>query len=294
MTQRLDIPTVRALLPARPTDGHKGTFGHVFVIAGSRRYPGALRLACEAACRSGAGLVTAGIPSALRDVAAVTLLECMALPLPDTTLGGLGAEAIGPALAFAADKDSVVLGPGLATEGETRAFVREVLPRIAAPLVLDADGLNLMAEEVACFSGREPGRTIITPHPGEMARLTGLSTAAVQADRENVAQGFAMTHQLVVVLKGSNTVVAHPDGAVVINTTGNSGMGTGGTGDVLAGILGGLLAQGMAPWDAARLGVWLHGHAGDCAAARFTERALIARDVIASIPEAFAALEAEV
>ncbi len=292
MTEHTTLQTAARLLPPRPDDGHKGTFGHVFLLAGSRRYPGAMRLACEGAGRSGAGLVTAGIPQTLIGVAAVTLLESMGLALPDTATGALGRDAIEPAMTFAQDKDSVVMGPGLGADDETLDFVLACVPRIAAPLVLDADGLNLVAKNVLCLIPRPTGSTIVTPHPGEMARLTGLSTKEVQSQRETVAATFGKTHRVIVVLKGFETIVAHPDGRMAINTTGNSGMGTGGTGDILAGLLGGLLAQGMEPWDAARLGVWLHGCAGDIAAQEFTARAMIARDVIACLPKAFATLEA--
>lgn len=280
------------LLPPRPPEGHKGTFGHVFVIAGSRGFTGALRLTCEAAGRAGSGLVTAGVPHALGDIAAVTLLETMSRLLPDTPEQTLAASAAEPALAFAADKDACVLGPGLSTHPETRAFVRAFVPDCQPPLVLDADGLNNIADDVALLKARVPGTTIVTPHPGEMARLAGLDTGAVQADRKGAAVAFARTNNVVVVLKGHQTVLAHPDGTAVLNVTGNSGMGTGGTGDVLAGLLGGLLAQGLPAWDAARLGVWLHGYAGDCAAGQYTGRAMLARDVIECIPQAFGALMA--
>lgn len=292
MTEHTTLQTAAKLLSPRPDEGHKGTFGHVFLLAGSRRYPGAMRLACEGASRSGAGLVTAGIPQTIIGVAAVTLLESMGLALPDTPSGALGRDAIEPAMDFAHDKDSVVMGPGLGTEEETLDFVLDCVPRITAPLVLDADGLNLVAKNVLCLIPRLTATTIVTPHPGEMARLAGISTKEVQAQRETVAASFAKTHRVIVVLKGFETIVAHPDGRIAVNTTGNSGMGTGGTGDILAGLLGGLLAQGMAPWDAARLGVWLHGCAGDIAAREFTARAMIARDVIASLPQAFGTLEA--
>ncbi len=293
MVQKITLQTAAPLLPPRPDDGHKGTFGHVFLLAGSRHYPGAMRLACEGASRSGVGLVTAGIPQTLVGVAAITLMECMGLGLPDTPNGTLGRDAIEPALEFARDKKSVVLGPGLSMDDETVDFVASCVPRIEAPLVIDADGLNLVAKNVLCLIPRQPATTIITPHPGEMARLLGISTGEVQARRVEVASSFATTHRVVVVLKGFETIVAHPDGRIAINTTGNNGMATGGTGDILAGLLGGLLAQGISTWDAACLGVWLHGYAGDCAARKFTARAMIARDVIACISDAFAALEAE-
>lgn len=287
MPDTLTKQTVARLLPLRPDDGHKGTFGHVFVIAGSRGFTGAMRLTCEAAGRAGSGLVTVGVPRCLGDVAAITLLEAMSRLLPDTPEATLAAAAVGPALDFAAGKDACVLGPGISAHAETKAFVRGFVPACGAPLVLDADGLNVLSDDLAPLKAREAGTTIVTPHPGEMARLAGLTTEAVQADREAVALDFARAHGVVVVLKGYRTVVAHLDGSLAVNTTGNSGMGTGGTGDVLAGILGGLLAQGLPAWDAARLGVWLHGYAGDCAAAAYTGPALLARDVIAYIPEAY-------
>jgi hydroxyethylthiazole kinase-like uncharacterized protein yjeF len=292
MPNAISRGTAAQLLPPRPVDAHKGTFGHTFVIAGSRGFTGAMRLTCEAAGRGGCGLVTAGVPHALGDVAAVTLLESMSRLLPDTPEHTLAVAALDPALAFAADKQAVVLGPGISTHPETRDFVRSFVPRCAPPLVIDADGLNNLADVPELLRERPPASTILTPHPGEMARLIKTDTPSVQEDRKTVAAEFAATHGVVVVLKGYQTIVASPDGAVAINTTGNSGMGTGGTGDVLAGLLGGLLAQGLSPWDAARLGVWLHGYAGDCAAEQFTSRAMLARDVLACIPQAFGALVA--
>lgn len=291
MPTNVDHRLAAQLLPDRPEAGHKGTFGHVFVLAGSRGFTGALRLTCEAAGRSGCGLVTAGIPQALADIAAITLLESMSHPLPDTPAQTLAAAAAEPALAFATYKDAVVLGPGLSTHPETGAFVQAFVARCIPPLVVDADGLNLLAHDLAPLQERAPATTILTPHPGEMARLSGIDTEAVQADRASVAREFAAAHGVIVVLKGQGTIIAHPDGATAITTTGNSGLGTGGTGDVLAGLLGGLLAQGINAWDAARLGVWLHGTAGDYAAAQFTARAMLARDVLACIPDAFRALE---
>lgn len=280
------------LLPPRPADGHKGSFGHVFVISGSRGFTGAMRLCCEAAGRSGCGLVTAGVPHSLGDIAAMTLIEAMSRLLPDTPQHTISAAAADPALAFAEDKEACVLGPGISTHPETRTFTHEFVARCKPPLVLDADALNNLAGETGPLKSRAPLNTIVTPHPGEMARLLGTDAGTVQADRNAAALDFAAAHGCVVALKGHHTVVAHPDGSVAINTSGNSGMATGGTGDVLAGLLGGLLAQGMGAWDAARLGVWLHGYAGDCAAEQYTGRALLARDVVAGIPQAFGVLVA--
>jgi len=279
------------LLPPRPQEGHKGTFGHVFVIAGSKGFSGAIKLACEAAGRAGAGLVTAGVPTSLGNMAAMTLLEAMSLELPETPDHTISSSAIEPALKFASNKNAAVIGPGISTHPGTWAFVHGFVAQCAPPLVVDADGLNIIAEDLAPLADRESCSTILTPHPGEMARLARLSAQEVQENRELIAKQIAAATKSIVVLKGHDTLVAHPDGSVAINTTGNQGMATGGTGDVLAGLLGGLLAQGMNPWDAARLGVWLHGYAGDCAAAQFTARAMLARDLLACIPHAFGALE---
>ncbi len=279
------------LLPPRPQDGHKGNFGHVFVIAGSRGFSGAVRLACESAGRAGCGLVTAGIPASLANMAAITLLESMSMTLPETPDQTISSSAIEPALTFAATKSAAVVGPGISTHPGTWAFVHGFVAKCAPPLVVDADGLNIIAEDLAPLSDRDSCTTILTPHPGEMARLARISSQEVQANRESIARQLASATQSIVVLKGHETVVAHPDGTIAINTTGNHGMATGGTGDVLAGLLGGLLAQGMTAWDAARLGVWLHGYAGDCAASQFTARAMLARDLLACIPHAFGALE---
>lgn len=283
--------TAAKLLPPRPQEGHKGTFGHVFVIAGSKGFSGAIKLTCEAAGRAGSGLVTAGIPASLGPIAANALLEAMSLELPETPDCTISSSAIEPALKFASNKSAVVLGPGLSTHPGTWAFVHGVVAQCAPPLVVDADGLNIIAEDLAPLGDRDPCSTILTPHPGEMARLAGVSTTEVQENRKLLAKQIAAATKSIVVLKGHDTLVAHPDGSIAINTTGNQGMATGGTGDVLAGLLGGLLAQGMDAWDAARLGVWLHGYAGDCAAAQFTARAMLARDLLACIPHAFGALE---
>lgn len=279
------------LLPPRPQDGHKGTFGHVLVIAGSRGFSGAVKLACEAAGRSGCGLVTAGIPTSLAPMAANTLLEAMYMTLAETPDATIASAAIEPALAFAANKDATVIGPGLSTHPGTWAFVNNFIAQCAPPLVVDADGLNILAEDLGPLSDRAPGTAILTPHPGEMARMARITTEEVQLNRDRIALQLAASTKTIVVLKGHDTIIAHPDGGLAVNTTGNHGMATGGTGDVLAGLIGGLLAQCMTPWDAARLGVWLHGYAGDCAAAQFSARAMLARDLLACIPQAFGALE---
>ena len=280
----------RSLLPERPPDGHKGTFGHLYAIAGSRGFTGAAKLVAEAACRSGAGLVTLGIPEPLGDAVASELLETMTMLLPATPNKSIAASAVGSALAFAENKEAVALGPGLSQHPETRQFVVEFVQQCKAPLVVDADGLNALSENIGVLSAASADR-VLTPHPGEMARLCGMTSAEVQQDRENSAREFAEHHGCTVVLKGHRTVVAGADGRVFVNTNGNSGMATGGTGDVLTGLLGGLMAQGMAGMDAALLAVYVHGLAGDLAAEAWTERGMVASDLIGEIPEAWRMLE---
>ncbi len=290
MTTDTYYDAMRNILPERPEDGHKGTFGHVLVLATSRGFTGTARLTAEAAGRSGAGLVTVAIPETLLDIVASMLWESMSLPLPATGAGSLARAAIEPALAATENRDAVVLGPGISTHEETQQFVDAFVRQCPIPMVIDADGLNCLSESVTHL--KECNSTpIVTPHPGEMARLAACSTSEIQANREEIARQFAGEHGCVVVLKGKGTVIAAPDGACCINPTGNSGLATGGTGDVLAGFTGGLLAQGMKPYDAARLGAYVMGLAGDIAADKFTQRGMIARDVINCIPDAWRELE---
>jgi len=290
MARDITLDTARALLPPRPFDGHKGNFGHVLTVAGSRGFTGAAKLATLAALRSGAGLVTLAVPFPLGDIVAAGLLEAMSLRLPATEDETFAHAAVEPALAATAGKQAVVLGPGIGRHDETEHFVREFASACPVPLIIDADGLNSLDEGASCLAARE-APTLLTPHPGEMSRLSGLSTAEVQADRENVATRLAASTGAVVVLKGHRTVVAAPDGRAAVNTTGNHGMAKGGTGDVLAGLLGGLLAQGLDAFDAACLGVLVHGLAGDFAARDYTPRGMLAGNLLSALPEAWGALQ---
>jgi NAD(P)H-hydrate epimerase len=283
---------VRSLVPARPETGHKGTFGHMYALAGSRGFTGAAKLVCEGALRSGAGLVTLSVPFPLGDALATSLLEAMTLRLPATEAETFAHAGLERALAFAEDKQAVVLGPGISRHAETAAFVLDFVPTCPVPLVVDADALNALSEQVDVLRERR-SPCILTPHPGEMARLRGTTTAAVQADRETVAADFAREFGCVVVLKGHRTVVADAKGHLRVNPTGNVGLAKGGSGDVLTGLLGGLLAQGMDAYDAACLGVYLHGLAGDIAAESHTTRAMLARDVLNAFGEAWRRIEGE-
>jgi ADP-dependent NAD(P)H-hydrate dehydratase / NAD(P)H-hydrate epimerase len=279
-----------SLLRPRPRDAHKGSFGHVLVIAGSRGKTGAALLAAEGAARAGAGLVTLAVPASLQSVFEGRVRETMTAALPDDGAGG--AElGDGQALeALLTGRDVVVCGPGLGVTPGTRALVAHLARHAAVPLVLDADALNAVAGTDLLHL--RAGPTIVTPHPGEMARLRATRTEGVQADRLGAARELAAAAQVVVVLKGARTVVASPDGGAAISPTGNPGMASGGTGDVLAGILGGLLAQGLTPFEAATLGVFAHGAAGDAVVAHRGEAGLLAGDLLPELPSTLARLQA--
>ncbi len=291
MSTKIDAALARSLLPNRPKAGHKGMFGHVFVIAGSRGFTGAAKLAAEAAARSGVGLVTVGTPQPLGDVIAAALTESMSFLLPATAGESVAKAALEPALEFAATKDAAVLGPGLSQHPETRQFVLDFVRRCAIPLIIDADGLNGLSSDPQVLIRDDAVARVITPHPGEMARLTGQRAKAIQADRESATLEFAAQYGCVVVLKGYRTVIAGAAGDAFVNPTGNSGLASGGTGDVLAGLIGGLLAQGLTGLNAALLGTYLHGLAGDIAAETMTQRGMVAGDVVRAIPQAWRAIE---
>ncbi|HKA86973.1 MAG TPA: NAD(P)H-hydrate dehydratase [Haliangiales bacterium] len=269
-----DAGAAAPLVPRRGPGDHKGTNGHALVIAGSPGKTGAALLAAEAAVRGGAGLTTLATDPACFEAVQGRVREVMTAPL-DVDDGALAALLAG--------KRAVVWGPGMPTAPEAGAFLRRSLARLGVPTVLDADGLNHLAADVAAARAAA-GALVLTPHPGEAARLLGRGTADVQADRLAAARALAAATGAVVVLKGARSVVAAPDGRAAINASGNPGLGTGGTGDVLAGLLGALLAQGLAPWDAARLGVYLHGMAGDLAATEVGRIGMSAGDLLPRIP----------
>ncbi|WP_126426863.1 NAD(P)H-hydrate dehydratase [Brevibacillus marinus] len=270
-----------AIDPALPrtADSHKGTYGHLLVCAGSLAMSGAGILCAKAALRTGCGLVTWAAPEPLVPALIGLIPEAMLAAIP----GGWAAPASAAALVdLLRGRDAAVIGPGLGRFADDTKWLRTLWEESACPLVLDADALNMLAA-AADFPAwpKRTAATILTPHPGEMARLTGLSVREVQANRIQLARGYAVEHQVTVVLKGAGTVVAAPDGTVYVNLTGNPGMATGGSGDVLAGMIGSLLAQGMPATAAACLGVWLHGTAGDRAAAsRGGAYSLVAGDII--------------
>lgn len=272
-------------LPDRPSDAHKGTFGHAAVIAGSVGMTGAAAMASEAAVRIGAGLVTLGIPERLNDVLEVKLTEVMTVPMPETNAGSFSVEAKQKALALIHRCDAAALGPGLSKNPETVRFMLELLPEIERPLVIDADGLNAVSEDVSVL-GRLKSPAVITPHPGEMSRLTGTHSAEIQSNRLKAAQEAAERFGAVVVLKGASTVIASPDGETWINSTGSVALASGGTGDILTGAIVGFLAQGLSPLDAAICTVYIHGRAGELAAEEIGEAGVAATDLLPRLPRA--------
>jgi len=279
----LDAASIRSLLPVRHRAAHKGTFGHAGLIAGSAGKTGAAAMAAMAALRIGAGLVTVATPRSVSDVLEAKLLEAMIFPVPETEARTLSKQALESLRSFAADKTALAIGPGIGTHPDTQTLVHNLLVEVNKPMVLDADGINALAGHREMLS-RAGGPLVLTPHPGEMARLLGITSAEVQRDRLGVAARLAREQHVCVVLKGAGTIVAGPDGRLAVNSTGNPGMATAGTGDVLTGIITGLLAQGLSAWDAACAGVYLHGLAGDLAASEQGEMGLIAGDVIQAIP----------
>ena len=275
---------LRDVVEPRAPDSHKGDFGRVTVVAGSRGKTGAAHLAAIAAIRSGAGLVTVATPCSVLPVVASMAPEYMTEPLAESAEGVISSASIDRVLDL--NHDVIACGPGLGRAPAVGEFVRSLLDHAAVPLVLDADAITVLADDPGRLVGREERDVVITPHPGEMARLIGSSIEEVQANRIDVAKDFATTHRVYVVLKGHRTIIATPEGHVYINPTGNPGMATGGTGDVLTGMIAAWLAQLLDAEAACRLAVFLHGAAGDLAEAAEGQVAMTATDVIAHLGDA--------
>ena len=253
---------ILSLFPQRPFNCHKGSFGHLLALAGSPGKTGAAALCTRGALRCGTGLVTLGVPEGLHGALEPSLVEAMTAPLAQTASGGLSTTALDAIRELARDKNALALGPGLGTDEETQDLIKTLVADCELPLVLDADGLNGILDDLSCLE-QAKGPRILTPHPGEMARLSGISTADIQKNRPDIARKFATTHGVILILKGAQTMVALPDGSLHLCPTGNPGMAAGGMGDVLTGVIAGLLAQGFSPENAALAGVFLHGMAGD-------------------------------
>jgi NAD(P)H-hydrate epimerase len=274
-------------LPPRPLEANKGTFGRVLVVCGSRGMSGAAVLCGGAALRGGAGLVRLAVPEGILAIVAAANPCYMTAPLPQDDAGRLAGAALPELLELIRTSTVAVMGPGLGQNKDLGPLLAAVLEQTALPLVLDADALNNLVGRQGALR-RHKGPVVLTPHPGEFARLAGCDIPAVQAHRQEQAVRFAEAHGVVLVLKGRGTVVT--DGRrLYVNTTGNPGMATGGTGDVLAGLTAALLAQGLETFAAAQLAVYLHGRAGDLACAEVGETSLIATDLLHFLPRAFRA-----
>jgi hydroxyethylthiazole kinase-like uncharacterized protein yjeF len=286
----LNVITARDIAPLvgpRPADSNKGNFGNVLVIGGSLGKSGAAAMAAFSALRTGAGLSTAAIPLSVLPTVAGFHPELMTEPLEETKAGSISRNALEHIEELAKNKTVLAIGPGVSRNSETAECVRALVRTATIPIVLDADGLNAFEGQSSELNGA--GRElVITPHPGEMARLAGCSIADVQRDRLKIARAFAADHNLIVVLKGNRTLIAKPDGEVWVNTTGNPGMATGGTGDILTGMVAGMMAQHPSKvFEAVIAAVHLHGLAGDVAEETMGEHSLVATDLITALPEAF-------
>jgi NAD(P)H-hydrate epimerase len=306
MVELLERQYVCQLIPERPRYSHKGDYGHVLVVAGSKGKTGAAFMAAKACMRAGAGLVTVGVPESLGDIVQSRVTEEMTLPLPDEGGGTLSSKASSVILKFLAERGDVLcIGPGIGVSDETRKLLAELITSSRAPMVIDADGINSI-DDMALF-GKAHSPVILTPHPGEMARLLNKKASPlgranrmsgarelrshIEQERIATALSFSQETGTYLLLKGVPTVLAEPGGRAYINPTGNPGMATGGTGDVLTGMVSSFMAQGLNPTDATILGVYMHGLAGDISADKKGEHSLIASDIIDSLPEAFKCLK---
>lgn len=280
---------VRRTLPPRKADGNKGDFGRALLICGSYEMPGAACMSAQAAVRSGVGLVELAFPRSAYPAITPKLNEPILLPVPD--LGGrLCLDSVEPILRSAQKADAVLIGCGIGRGLQTDPAVRRLITEIERPLVMDADGINILSGHIDLLERRK-APTVLTPHPGEMGRLMGQSAAAVQADRAGAAEFFAADPQITLVLKGAGTIVAAPGGRRACNHTGNCGMAKGGSGDVLAGILVALLAQGMEPGAAAQAAVYIHGRCGDHCADCTCVRGMLPTDLIMALPSVLKVFE---
>ncbi len=280
----LELEDIQAQFQERRANSHKGTFGHVLLVAGSLGKNGAGGLTALASLRSGAGLATLAMPESCQKVAEAIPLEVMTTGLSEAKEGFLGLSAKQQILDLCKDKASIAIGPGISTEKETVELLENTIPELDIPLTLDADGLNCLALSSNLLSSLKPG-TILTPHPKEMSRISGIDLQDILNNRISVASEFAQKYSVNLILKGAHSVIALSDGEVFINPTGNSGMATAGSGDVLTGIIAGLLAQGMSPKWATLAGCYIHGLAGDQFSEKQSKTNLIAGDLLRELPD---------
>lgn len=287
---RIEEGDIRELLPERPRSAHKYSVGKVLVVAGSRQYTGAALLAAHAALRAGAGAVLLAVPLGIRQIMARKTTEVIVLGAEETAGGTFAAQSVDLLLEKSAWADAVVLGPGMSRSAETDGVILRMIQDVGRPLVLDADGLTALASSPAVVRRRR-APLVLTPHAGELARLVRGESAVLETHRIDAARDAARSLKSVLVLKGAPTLTARADGTAVVNSTGNPGMATLGAGDVLAGLIGGLLAQGMDAFEAGYTGVFLHGRAGDLAATRYGKRSMLATDILDHLAPAFLSVD---
>lgn len=282
-TNLIDEKIISKLIPGRHSDSNKGDYGRALFISGSIGMTGAGCLSAGAALRSGAGLVYLGVPALLTSIYEASLLEALTIPLEDNGTGVLVKKSLNQIMERVERMSVVAIGPGLSTGSDILEITSTLIKSSKAPLVIDADALNVLAADIKILKERK-APVIVTPHPGEMSRLTGISISEIQNNRIEVAREFANKFGVITVLKGARTIIAEPNGSIYINSTGNSGLSSAGTGDVLTGIIAALIAQGALPLDAAVAGVFLHGLAGDNVAKIKGEHGMIASDLINELP----------
>lgn len=275
---------IRTAIQPRSPDTHKGDTGHLLVVAGSPGKTGAAAMAAISAMRAGAGLVTLGIPASLNAILEVQVVEGMTHPLPETGAGILGDASFSTIMNLLSDKQCLAIGPGIGTALETRTLIHRIVQESTKPIVIDADGLNSLVGHTDMLKELTVP-VILTPHPGEMARIVNTTAGDVQNDRISCARSFSEKFKTHVILKGAKTVIAHPDGTVFINQTGNSGMASGGMGDVLTGIISGFITQGYSPQSASHIGTYLHGAAADALAEKSGPIGFLATEVMDEIPD---------
>lgn len=284
----MTVEIVREILPVRPVDSHKGSFGHVLAIAGSVGMAGAAMLSSQSAMRTGAGLTFLATPRTVLN--GLPAEEVIYKPMPETEAGTFSRDAYGQLKALTAQAQAIILGPGIGLNDDTFELVSKLLRDIDCPCIIDADGLNAIARKPELLEGND-GQFVLTPHPKELARLMNCEVSEIQSDRINMAIKAAKKFNAVIVLKGSMSVIANPEGEVFVNPTGNAGMATAGAGDVLSGIIGGLLAQHVEPFQAAAAGAYIHGRSGDILAEEIDESGLVAGDIKRGIPFAIASIK---
>ena len=275
----------KSIIHERPADTHKGSYGHTLIIAGSAGKTGAAALAAHSAVRSGSGLVTVGVPKSIINSIDEKIVEAMSEGFEDNGNGLLSEKSLKHALASLKSKTSLAIGPGISVNKSTEKFLLSLLTKLRVPVVADADAVNIIAKnKVVLKKLKVP--VILTPHPGEMARLTGKSSKEIQSSRVEIARKFAVNYNCYLILKGARSVIATPKGRVYINPTGNPGMSSGGMGDILTGVISGLISQKYSPEDACLLGTFIHGLSGDIVAEKIGISGITATDVANSIPEA--------